>query len=361
MRGLLLFLAFTCACFSQRLYDRTRDERAQEALKAAKQIGSGDLFKAQQANLDLIEARDLEAYLLQAREAMRSQVLAFQTWADIDAFVDQVDGQLAQPGDSIISARKDKLNALSQQAKDAGAALKHAAPPDAQDDLEDARADVGDLASIFGKAEKILDFKSAEAEKAIAVAQRLGQLYTSYADRMKEMDSTIAKLESLKSQVARAAFERLKVQIAYLGKQMDILLRQEEDNQKLRDLIADYRGQREKFAAPPDPLVTQTLEKLRTNEPALEAAIQALYDATALAARRNIASGQSLVDLRLAQAQHLYSVRLSAVNAKVYESVLLAGATRLALFYEGGVKATTIAELVHSIATVAIPAVIAAK
>ncbi|MDQ6700268.1 MAG: hypothetical protein M3Z36_08785, partial [Acidobacteriota bacterium] len=65
MGGLFIFLAFSCACFSQRLYDRTRDQRAQGALKAAIVIGSGELFKAQQANLDLIDARDLEAHLLQ--------------------------------------------------------------------------------------------------------------------------------------------------------------------------------------------------------------------------------------------------------------------------------------------------------
>ncbi len=361
MRGALIFFAVTCSCFSQRLYDRTRDQRAQEALKAAKSIGSGDLFKAQQANLDFIEGQDLAAYLLQAREAMRSQILAFQSWADIDDFVKEVRGELAQPDSGIISARQTKLNAVRQQAQDARAALKQAAPREAQDGLAGAISDVEDIAAIFGTAKNILDFESSQADKAIAVAQRLGQLYTSYADRMREMDSKIGKLQSLKTAVAKAAIERLNVQIEYLNKQLEILLRQEEDAQNLRDLIADFDEQRKVFDPPPDPLVTGTIARLRAKEPALEAAIQALYDASAIAARRNIASGQSLVDLRLAQAGHLYSVRLSAANAKVYESVLLAGATRLALFYEGGVKATTIAQLVHSIATVAIPAVIAAK
>ncbi|MDQ6701210.1 MAG: hypothetical protein M3Z36_13605 [Acidobacteriota bacterium] len=165
-------------------------------------IGSGDLFKAQQANLDLIDARDLEAHLLQAREAMRAQVLAFQTWADIDDFLNQVDREIAQPADSVILARKDKLNAVKQQVNEAGEALKQAAPPEAQNALDDAVADTEDIASIFGKAEEVVDFQSTEAEKAIAVAQRLGQLYSSYTDRMKEIDSTIAKLQSLKSQVA---------------------------------------------------------------------------------------------------------------------------------------------------------------
>lgn len=86
---------------------------------------------------------------------------------------------------------------------------------------------------------------------------------------------------------------------------------------------------------------------------------QTLHSAAALAARGE--TPMRLAQLRLAQEEHRYSIRQSAVVARGYELALGSGTKRLARFYAGGLKPEKIAALVYSAATVAIPAVIAGK
>jgi hypothetical protein len=56
----------------------------------------------------------------------------------------------------------------------------------------------------------------------------------------------------------------------------------------------------------------------------------------------------------MAQLEHLRSIQLSAANARVYEAVLGGGVTRLALFYQGGVRPETIAQIGQALATAGI-------
>lgn len=85
---------------------------------------------------------------------------------------------------------------------------------------------------------------------------------------------------------------------------------------------------------------------------ALQLAVRALYTCTSLAARGKIPD--NLYRVRLAQLEHLKSIQLSAANARVYESILGGGVQRLALFYQGGVKPETLAQIVQSLSTVGI-------
>jgi hypothetical protein len=68
-----------------------------------------------------------------------------------------------------------------------------------------------------------------------------------------------------------------------------------------------------------------------------------------------------LAELRLAQEEHRYSIRHSAIMARSYEVALTSGTKRLARYYAGGLKPEKIAQMVYSAATLAIPTVIAVK
>lgn len=86
---------------------------------------------------------------------------------------------------------------------------------------------------------------------------------------------------------------------------------------------------------------------------------QALHSAAALAARGD--TPMRLTELRLAQEEHRYSIRQSAVLARGYELTLSSGTKRLGRFYAGGLRPEKISQLIYTAATVAIPAVIAGK
>ena len=102
----------------------------------------------------------------------------------------------------------------------------------------------------------------------------------------------------------------------------------------------------------PDEAIATTLEKLRAETSPLQRAVRILYSCTSLAARGQIPN--DLYRVRLAQLEHMKSIQLSAANARVYESVLGGGVERLALFYQGGVRPETLAQVIQSLSTAGI-------
>lgn len=86
---------------------------------------------------------------------------------------------------------------------------------------------------------------------------------------------------------------------------------------------------------------------------------QALFDLGALLARGTTPT--RLAELRVAQEQHAYSIRKSAVRARAYELTVSTGAQRLALFHKGGIKPSDVAELVFAVSNVAIPPAVLAR
>ena len=89
----------------------------------------------------------------------------------------------------------------------------------------------------------------------------------------------------------------------------------------------------------------------------LERVVQVIYRAVAFAARGQLA--QDLAESRVWLEDRAHSLRQSQVVANVYQNLLLNGAERLSVYYKGGVRPQTIADLVHAAAAVGlIPAVL---
>jgi hypothetical protein len=83
-----------------------------------------------------------------------------------------------------------------------------------------------------------------------------------------------------------------------------------------------------------------------------------LFIVAALIARGSTPT--KLADIRMAQELHAYSIRKSAVRARAYELTVSTGVQRLALFHQGGIKPTDVAELVFAASNIAItPAILA--
>jgi tetratricopeptide (TPR) repeat protein len=85
---------------------------------------------------------------------------------------------------------------------------------------------------------------------------------------------------------------------------------------------------------------------------------QMLFIVAALIARGSTPT--KLAEIRFAQELHAFSIRKSAVRARAYELTVSTGAQRLALFHQGGIKPTDVAELVFAASNIAItPAILA--
>jgi hypothetical protein len=83
----------------------------------------------------------------------------------------------------------------------------------------------------------------------------------------------------------------------------------------------------------------------------------ALYNASALAARDE--TPLRLATLRAAAEERAYSIHESSIAARGYELTLLNGLQRLSLYYKGGLKPQTAAQLLNALGTLGlIPAVL---
>jgi hypothetical protein len=77
--------------------------------------------------------------------------------------------------------------------------------------------------------------------------------------------------------------------------------------------------------------------------------VHALYGAASLAARDE--TPERLANLRIASENRANSIRSSAAAAAGYEQMILNGVQRLALYYQGGIKPQTIAQIVTALST----------
>jgi hypothetical protein len=117
----------------------------------------------------------------------------------------------------------------------------------------------------------------------------------------------------------------------------------------VRTLLSAYKRPE---GASRDDRIDETLDKLAGDRDLLSRAVRSLYIGAALASQG--ALPDRLFNLRRSQLDHLRSIQLSAANAQVYEAILGNGVERLALFYQGGVKPQTLAQIAQALATTGI-------
>lgn len=168
-------------------------------------------------------------------------------------------------------------------------------------------------------------------------------------------------LDGLKVPVQTVALQTLQVDEEHWKTVGAINARREAEQGDIKDMIDDYRDRAKRFVPSEDEKITITLERMTKGDDrdGLMDAFLALYGAAALAARGT--SPARLAELRLAQEEHRYSIRRSAIMARAYEVTVGTGVKRLALYHKGGIKPEQIAQIVQAIATLAIPPAILAR
>jgi len=401
---------------AQRLYDEERDKQAQEAVKLAEEVINKSTFENQLKNLDTFSKRDFELHLKGAKRQMEYEINGFRTWGQINGFVNRVeitlntadfiDNNLAndiladlqancsqEPRTEFgkaICISKQKLGELETEVSNSetqGKAL--------EEELKTRLEKIGEFETLIEKAKTY--FKS-DSKKT----QTLKDLTDVFINMSKSYVNFTNKIQTIRNQpqnevrliLNRIAVETLQVEADHWKTVGEIKLRRAEEQKDLFRLVKDYKFRFVQIAkclkVSPDSLlnekITVALSKAKTlalskegdappckitifddpdneetlrNEEIVSYLLNAFYSASALAARGE--TPFKLAELRLAQEEHRYSIRQSAVIARGYEIILQNGTKRLERYYAGGIKPEKIAQLIYSAATVAIPAVIAGK
>lgn len=411
----LLILALPQALQAQRLYDEGRDKEAQAAAKLAEQITSKSSFEKQLKNVDTLSQRDMDVYFVGAKRQMELDIKTFRTWGDVSAFLEQVrttlsaadfipddevkkitdDLKVKCPSHAADPSRTSELGIAICTAQGQLAALKTAVDDNEKqgkaldEELKTRLEKIDEIDSLIGQAESFLKSKSKPNETIKGLSEvfiNLSKSYVNYTNKLATINNQLK--DDLRLLLQRLAVETLLLEADHWNTVAEIKIRRGEEQIDLNHLAADVDFRLKQISRclsiDSNDLATEKLDvtfskamtlprckildpsdpkgKLQTEmskEEILTYLFQTLHSAAALAARGE--TPMKLAELRLAQEEHRYSIRHSAVMARGYEVALSSGTKRLARYYAGGLKPDKIAQLIYTAATVAIPAVIAGK
>jgi hypothetical protein len=296
----------------------------------------------------MLAEMDIATTVADAPLEMQGMINGLNTWSDVVALVDTVSGEKVVRTPTDIAARKA---AIAQKRTDLSAQIKvlgDAAGQDA-DELRPVINTLGGVEKALNFAETHLSLQDPGVDAAIAVLAKLQTLYKSYQDEFAVVNEAAQTLTDLKIAVKRALLARLKVEEDALLTEVALHERSETEFKAVDHLLKRCAVPE---GVPKEEAIDETLDRLATDRPRLEIAVNALYACGSLAAEGTLP--KRLLNLRLAQLNHLRSIQLSAANARVYEAVLGGGVQRLALFYQGGVKPQAIAQIIQSLSAAGI-------
>ena len=403
-----MFLLLTCAAMvqGQRLHDEARDKEAQKAAQLAAEITSASSFDKQLKNLDTLSKNALDVYFAGAKRQMELDIRSLRTWGDVEALAERV--QVTLSAEDFISTKEAKDN-LDDLARDCGArstelgksictakaelaCLKAAVQ---KSEAEGKRLDqelktrLEKIDMIDGLADKTKLFLGSGASVTINgltnVFLDLSRSYVNYTNKLATINNH--PQDELRLLLQRIAVESLLLEVDHWQTVAEIKMRRSAEQRDLHriakvDLPTQLRQISMCFSADMNTLnaekINVTFAKARampacrivksdeaTKEIELQKdgivvlLFQTLHNAAALAARGE--TPMKLAELRLAEEEHRFSIRHSAVMARTYEVALTSGTSRLSRFYAGGLRPEKIAQLVHAAGAITIPTAIAVK
>jgi hypothetical protein len=358
-------LSLSSPALAQRLYDKELDDKAQAAQKLGADVLSGGIFDKQLQNLATLARQDVAIYFMDVKRELRAAIDALTTWSQVDNLI--IRSPSARPTKQDVDDEKANLKKALTAAEEALQALK-AKKSDPKDPLASVFGHIGDVSSAYAFSESIIE-KGTNDAATINVLKKTGEslgklkdLYDTYAKRIDDIRNLDAQLDALKVPLEEVALDTLRVDEEHLNTLAAIEARRQADQSDIETLITFYDTRRQELASlgAGKAIKDSLLEAVnRRDAPQLLTMLLALHAAVAIKARQS--SPDALANLRVAQEQHRYSIRRSAVIARSYEVVVLTGTQRLALYHKGGIKHETVAQIVQAVATMAIPPAILAK
>ena len=263
---------------AQRLYDKRRDEQAQEAQKYIDPLLSGSVFDAQLKNLALLSKQDLEALLLGAKYETRSKINSFSEWRHVNCFVARLKAKVIKTDQApteaertaLIKELKDKIKGANEELKElkAEAACKkdpkkcltpeQAAACEKQPNPKPKSCTDPDATAIdaffegvneleeLGKQVDALELKPLSpgvikaGEKIKGVLDELEKAFKNYRERMNAYNHLQGELLDLRITLKQIAIQTLQVEAEHLINIGEIRARREFEETEIEDLISEY-------------------------------------------------------------------------------------------------------------------------
>jgi len=381
----ILLGVFAFAVPAQRIYNRSQDDRAQETLKLAKEVTAEGMFTRALQNLDEVMRIRKEAVFSQAQAQMRADMSSWETWEDISQSVAAIEGHFGtEPDSKDIAKAIQELKQSREETAQASAALK-------------AKVRAEQEGGALAVAEAGLDTLDALDEVVESLLARISKNELSGQASMDAARKAAAALKDLKKSItaAQAKFpkrasvlyletqlELLGQEIAYIQRLAEIVERREAETKDTASLLRGIRNSLDCISKAPSSdedcnlkgryaqrTIADSLREqadIIKRDPANEneklnlgEMLATLYSAGALAARGNTAQRLALYRETLEARAH--SLRRASVLAAMHERIVANGAQRLALYYKGGVKPESLAQLIQALATAGIIPAIALK
>jgi len=372
MKTLLCALLVPMSMQAQLFYNAGRDAKGQQAVTQAKAVTNGQVFDKMIENLDRLSKASGDRFFNDAERQMRANLSFFRTWGHMQTFATGLEQRLRAnlPGDATsaqIAIAAADVETQTNKAKEALKELQDAAKTKFSAPAQIALigswfARLGELSDLIAFAEKFKAVQNAPAgfvdaaNEAASLATSLGAMYKDFTVALSKMPDMV---------VLETQIQLLSVNEDHLKQMARILTQRETDLEDTR-LVLKRVAAELKFihesSIPDDQDISHSIEA-RLTEPAddriLRAMIFVVYNAAALAARDT--TPQRLASLRLADEERRYSVRSSAVVARSYETLVSTGVDRLALYYKGGIRPETLAQIATALGTLGIIPTIAVK
>ncbi len=379
----------------QFLHDERRASKSAETAKAAKEVTSGTIFNKQLSNLDVLSRASSARVFEGAELQMRGRLSLFSSrWEVIDDLVAEISEALNDRGavsaDQVTVEKTRLATARANLTAELNALKAKIAGMNSVDTQLAAMwlARLGKLEELESLAVKADLLKEPNASQKALLAEvsdtfeALAELYKNFAITLPASPSVLllqSQLDILKAEethvktlgliVARRESEAMDIRatLATVEMQMNCVLnRKESKNCPLgktyvgldirSSLELAVKKTRDAMAAV-DANPNADTRRIRTaNERELQDLLDLLLNAASLAARGD--TPLRLAQLRRAEEERRDSIRKSAAAARSYEQLLVNGADRLALYYQGGVSAGDLARIANALATLGLIPVI---
>jgi hypothetical protein len=382
LRFLGLALALSTLGAQPILYHEAQDKKAQSAEAAAKQITNGAVFDKEIQNLDALSKLEIERVLSFAQVQFKAGVNAFITWKDVSDQLDKVNRQLTRRGMALTPEEaQQQLGQVKTKVDEVQASIRKLQASSTGEDtvLKEIQANLNTASDVLGYADQLpigdTQF-SAAIEHIKAGLDTAKSLYDSFEGIFAARNDAKAKLAKLNSPVEADELRLLRLEMQHLQWIAQNSARGEFEAGFVIDLVDAARnklvgGPRDENLTASSERVEATLEKLAETArsgaeadrfPArqrLRLLLIALHEAAA--ARAQFDLPKRLAELRDTQEEARYSILRSAARVESSQELIQSATSRLALYYQGGIKPAQVAQLLYNLSGLITLPIIATK
>ena len=368
-------------CAQPVFYHADQDKNAQLAATSAKAIANGAVFSKESQNLDILSKMEIQRVFSFAQVQTQAHIQALEKWSALYARLGAIKTKLqpdgAMPTDEEVEAQRTEVAGKVTALKAAIEKLQKATSD--SDIVKQLQDDVKAADDVLKNAQNLpvsTKFKSAMAniQNGLETASSLYDSFvTAFEARHKIQQEANKIVADEATQQQMQMLRLLTVEQNHLDWLSQNLARQAMEAGVLLSLIDATRTRMEKLGLDTSAVVIETeleniAEAARTTAAQnarqmqrsnLQIRLIILYDVAAIEAQGTLP--KDVGDLRAAQEENRYSIQQSAAQVAGAETHIQNMTSLLALYYQGGIKTTQIAQLLYNLSGLASLPVIAIK